>query len=297
MNLGFTISVNIVIFSFVLLVILGFSWHFVKDAKKINKILYICLTVLGAISLVVSIPYLINESYKQNIGYMTVWEGKDLLAFYGSVLSFVGTISLGALALWQNLQLKNKDVKEKRKDIAIENCPVFMFEDRIDYYYYDDADSTPKANQITPINNNLIPVADFNGNKIIWQTHSSQAREWLNIEFCVKNIGNTLATGIYVETAVVKSREKCNVLDEKKTPIKYILPGNKGIILINIPMPELRSSKKMEYLVTYSNPFGSQYTQSIIFMLNYKDKIIEIQTTFDVQIKEEIYNDKNNFKW
>lgn len=59
---------------------------------------------------IVSIPFIINESYKLGYEtekvYSTLWEAKDLLGFYGSFLSFLGTVSLGALSLWQNQKFK-----------------------------------------------------------------------------------------------------------------------------------------------------------------------------------------------
>lgn len=45
---------------------------------------------------------------------MAKWSAGELLQFYGSLLSFVGTVLLGGLALWQNQQLaiKNQQFNE-----------------------------------------------------------------------------------------------------------------------------------------------------------------------------------------
>lgn len=90
------------------MIIFGRIWYLKKDVINREKIVYICLTMLNAFLLVVSIPFLINESYLGNIGYVTMWEAKDVLSFYGSLLSFIGTVFLGALALWQNYQYKRQ---------------------------------------------------------------------------------------------------------------------------------------------------------------------------------------------
>lgn len=60
------------------------------------------------------IPITINEMYKLNSGYTTVWGGDTVLLFYGSVLSFAGTICLGGVAFWQNEKLHriNKNLTE-----------------------------------------------------------------------------------------------------------------------------------------------------------------------------------------
>ena len=57
---------------------------------------------LIALAIILAVPFAINESYKAGKGYQTLWEAKDVLSFYGSFLAFLGTIALGALALWQN---------------------------------------------------------------------------------------------------------------------------------------------------------------------------------------------------
>ena len=48
------------------------------------------------------IPIIINEAYKYGKGYITLWEAKDVLSFYGTYLSFWGTVILGGVAIYQN---------------------------------------------------------------------------------------------------------------------------------------------------------------------------------------------------
>lgn len=133
MRLEFIIILCMVVLTASLLIIFGCSWRFNKDAPKISKKVYIC--IFCAAILIVSIPFLINESYISNKGYMTVWEGKDLLAFYGSVLTFVGTVSLGVLALWQNFRFKKaNDLKDERyvwmenEKIRLQYLPQFLIQ-------------------------------------------------------------------------------------------------------------------------------------------------------------------------
>ena len=69
--------------------------------------------VIGILLSTLSIPFLINELYKLGSetgkGYYTLWEAKDVLSFYGSFLSFIGTMALGGLALWQNKKFKHEN--------------------------------------------------------------------------------------------------------------------------------------------------------------------------------------------
>lgn len=82
--------------------------------SKIKLRYFAIITVIVIIVLV--IPICINECYKVERGYVTtVWKGSDLLSFYGNLLSFCGTVLLGALALWQNFKFKREnDLAQKR---------------------------------------------------------------------------------------------------------------------------------------------------------------------------------------
>lgn len=63
--------------------------------------LWLCTLII-----VLAIPFIINELYifgdSTGRGYFTLWEAKDALAFYGSLLAAIGTIALGIVAIWQN---------------------------------------------------------------------------------------------------------------------------------------------------------------------------------------------------
>lgn len=74
---------------------------------------------IGVLVVVLTIPILINELYKIGLktdsGYVTLWEAKDVLVFYGSFLSFVGTVALGMLVLWQNQKFKKENDKVQER--------------------------------------------------------------------------------------------------------------------------------------------------------------------------------------
>lgn len=48
---------------------------------------------LVAIALIVGIPLIINESYKANSGYMTMWSAADVLSYYGTILGALVAIT------------------------------------------------------------------------------------------------------------------------------------------------------------------------------------------------------------
>lgn len=53
--------------------------------------------IIGAVFLIAGIPIIINECYKANCGYLTVWDGADMLGYYGTVLGSI--IAVATLAI------------------------------------------------------------------------------------------------------------------------------------------------------------------------------------------------------
>jgi len=70
--------------------------------NKLKKLFTKWWFYLIIFAVTLGIPFLINEAYKVGKGYITLWEVEDALSFYGSYLSFVGTVVLGIVAVYQN---------------------------------------------------------------------------------------------------------------------------------------------------------------------------------------------------
>ena len=60
------------------------------------------LAIILVAFFIIGIPLLINECYIKDSGYLTVWGGSEVFAYYASVLSFIGTVILGVITVWQN---------------------------------------------------------------------------------------------------------------------------------------------------------------------------------------------------
>lgn len=60
------------------------------------------LSVILIIFLLIGIPLIISDSYKQNSGYITPWGAETVLSYYGGCLSAVGSAVLGLVAILQN---------------------------------------------------------------------------------------------------------------------------------------------------------------------------------------------------
>lgn len=105
----------------------GFSM--VEWIKK-HKVLFAIICVMTLVALI-GVPFAINLLFKvdTNIDVLHAeWSAGDALGYYGAVLSFLGTVILGALALYQNHIIK-EEADKKAALIAekerIENMPKF----------------------------------------------------------------------------------------------------------------------------------------------------------------------------
>lgn len=84
-----------------------------------------------SISSLVVVPLVIHILFKfdvENSFFSAEWTAGEFLGYYGSVLSFVGTVVLGALALYQNKLIKDESEKHEQTLISQEherNMPKF----------------------------------------------------------------------------------------------------------------------------------------------------------------------------
>lgn len=52
-----------------------------------------CALVIAALAAIVGVPIIINECYKANSGYMTIWGAEDVLSYYGTILGALVTVA------------------------------------------------------------------------------------------------------------------------------------------------------------------------------------------------------------
>lgn len=105
------------------------KWFF-ACGKPWHKKWWIWLIGVILIILLVAIPFIINCAYMKGLTLEspnTAFSASDLLSFYGTVLTFAGTVALSALALWQNKQiaLKSQEYTElMERNERKRNLPV-----------------------------------------------------------------------------------------------------------------------------------------------------------------------------
>lgn len=75
------------------------------------------VTVLVILLLLLGVPLLINASYKCKYPILiTTWGAEDVLSYYGSALSLIGTLIVSAFVLEQTYSLNKRDREEQKRN-------------------------------------------------------------------------------------------------------------------------------------------------------------------------------------
>ena len=70
------------------------------------------LFVLALLAVVIGIPVIINESYKANSGYMTIWGAADALSYYGAIIA----ASIGVVGVYFTVYMANRNYREDARN-------------------------------------------------------------------------------------------------------------------------------------------------------------------------------------
>lgn len=114
---NFIFTNEFMIFFLILMIVFLILW--VKK-KKSNFLLFAWI-IPTMFLMVFGVPYAINELYSLNSGYYTLWYATDVLSFYGDALSFLGTVVLGIIAVWQTKKANDiSELSEKNNQKLLE---------------------------------------------------------------------------------------------------------------------------------------------------------------------------------
>ena len=81
---------------------------------KKSYITWFIIGLCAIIVFVVGVPIIINESYKANSGYVTLWTAADVLSYYGAIIASLGA----AIGVFASLRYSHKQYREdKRRDV------------------------------------------------------------------------------------------------------------------------------------------------------------------------------------
>ena len=70
------------------------------------------LFVLALLAVVIGIPVIINESYKANSGYMTIWGAADVLSYYSAIIA----ASIGVIGVYFTVYMANRNYREDARN-------------------------------------------------------------------------------------------------------------------------------------------------------------------------------------
>ena len=248
---------------------------------------WIWIAIVVVLIAIIAIPIIINESYKTGQVYVTVWNGSDMLSYYGSVLGAVGTIVLGLVAYWQNINLHKSQKRLENKKLTIETFALFDFSNfNITFYNSKNTDEKKEMKCFE---------SGFNGNVGFWTYKSMENMDELRIKCNIKNIGLYPAVNLYVGDKSGAKIEDANVMssasEDEANDKKYIINGDIGTLILIVDINELNENKHLDYYLIFTNPFGYKYSQKITVLSRYADHgLIEINaqgTLNNIEIMDE----------
>lgn len=76
------------------------------------KIRWFLIGTLLAILLVVGVPIIINECYRVNTGYITVWNAADVLSYYGTIVA----AGIGIVGVYLTVYIANKNYRDDARN-------------------------------------------------------------------------------------------------------------------------------------------------------------------------------------
>lgn len=196
---------------------------------------YRIFVIIMLVFLIVFIPFLINVLFKIDFKcnlFVAEWTAGECLNYYGTVLSFVGTIVLSILALWQNYTIKIQAENHERYLDKMEmekNKPCFFVERNL--------------------------------------KHTNNKK--LNIKIC--NISENLANRIYISDVIIY-KANGDVFYERKESLEMDFLKSTESFLINLDNEELEEENMYMHMhMSFYDKFNRKYHLKIKGKFRNKD--------------------------
>ena len=233
-----------------------------------------------------SIPFIINYAYL--IGTVdgsvnTVYSASDLILFYGSFLAFLGTVSLGTLALWQN-KIANKQ-NEKFAKVQMANFLSFvdLISSSVKYYEMDDMENNDYEQvELCKLNTSayLAVKCSFN-NTSNYPITIIKATPKLFVNDS-KNKKDALDNGFYTNL-ILKDHHKENI---------YIGEKSDSNIVFKLS-PHMARNSTLSLLFEFTNACGFSTSSTLTVNLNTM-KIKSYRITTFKDLNPYFYQEENN---
>lgn len=239
--------------------------------KRVKKWKWIIIWAITSVIFAAVIQYLFSTPAPCDF-FDAKWEA-------GDILSYVSTMALGLLAMWQNQKMAYDAEQKEKQNRAIEKSIIFDF-DNVSCWLYDPDELLD--------NNTLAKIIEdgFNGDFAIRTYTRQNKKERINFSLLITNLSDYVATNLKIEKPANIKDCKTNVLHSKDDTNnkKYILPHNGGLIKIDFPYSELQSN--LCFKLCFSNQFGDKYNQNIN-IVNYTESLIRIETQIILTIENQ----------
>lgn len=217
------------------------------------------LIAVIALALIVGVPIIINECYKTNSGYMTIWGAADALAYYGAIIASVGA----AVGIYVSIKYSHKQYRvDKRRGVL----PYFAVNilgrkciDPFDLGWY--ADENGIGENETP-EKEALTYREFLYDKCFFILTSKKIE-------CVRELSKEQDDARKVGITVENHGELGYILenDKRYIPIKAINVGNGCAINTTITINSI--DKHMDVTsIPVSVPVGNEIYTGLLFYID-----------------------------
>ena len=216
--------------------------------KKINLEAIIVILFLS-LFFTFGIPIIINELYKTDKGYVTVWGAADVLSFYAVILSSIITICIFCATIFYS----KKDTERQLNFNLSLSCVPFFIIDTVE-----DNAATYNKNKDNTWEKKIILEQDLNNREIKFKSADDST-----LKFNIKNVGEGLALNLFClkmfnDNAVVDCHYQ---VVNKESKITIELKLEECLNLIS------NDENKTNLTVVYQNTSGICFSQEIIIEL------------------------------
>lgn len=204
--------------------------------RKKSILFIIILSTVILFVFIFIIPIVINELYKTGKGYKTIWNGADVLSYYGSVLSSIG----GILGVFFSIRYAQREYKEdsRQRILPFVATEFLMAQDEFEKFCKNENNINEKnyyAITCLPekeieypktIPKNIENIIRTRGNyteEIVPGCYATMNKEFLFAALKLKNIGEGAACNLTFELYKLEDGKYQQEMELRKKSIPFLL--------------------------------------------------------------------------
>lgn len=245
-----------------------------------KKILIILVVIAILTFIMIGVPVIINELYKTNIGYLTLWGADDILSFYGTILGAMG----GILGVFLTVRYS---IKQYQEDARQRIMPFISFEKLEDSNLYKDfsfVETLNNGNKIPShrklsimvnsegrvsykkhLDQSVIEIVKRNGYRTFEDEHDIQITEFKKYYFTAFKLHN-IGYGAALRVIVGIHQEDEEELNTKEFIRPIILDKGEYLYIgIYFDLSGDKSLRKYNLDFLYSDIGNTRYMQQVVF--------------------------------